>query len=208
MYTVYIHKNKYNGKVYVGITSKAPAKRWRNGKGYIANKPFYNAILKYGWDSFEHIIVADGLDAEQAQELEKELIAEYMSDSPLYGYNLTAGGFGYNGFKKLPMWFNLPTYSDIKSNALLSELFENLLKLAMGNIEVAETVKVYDGDKLVCEKTKTYKTEPNALAIKAIISNYENEKDLKEVIDELKKQELELRKAIAKDNAFDLDLGG
>lgn len=35
MYTVYMHQNKLNGKVYIGITSVPPQERWRNGQGYI-----------------------------------------------------------------------------------------------------------------------------------------------------------------------------
>lgn len=54
---VYMHVNKINSKVYVGITSKKPEERWQKGQGYNSQKYFYRAIQKYGWDSFEHIIL-------------------------------------------------------------------------------------------------------------------------------------------------------
>ena len=46
-----------NKKVYIGITSKNVNTRWQNGKGYPNNPYFTNAILKYGWDNIQHIIL-------------------------------------------------------------------------------------------------------------------------------------------------------
>ena len=41
MYTVYIHKNKVNEKIYVGITKQKPEQRWRlNGSGYKTQEKF------------------------------------------------------------------------------------------------------------------------------------------------------------------------
>jgi hypothetical protein len=51
-YSVYKHTNKYNNKIYIGITKQNPIKRWANGKGYKINSHFRNAIEKYGWDNF------------------------------------------------------------------------------------------------------------------------------------------------------------
>lgn len=56
-YIVYLHINKTNNKVYVGITSMAVNNRWREGKGYIKCEIMNRAILKYGWNNFEHIIL-------------------------------------------------------------------------------------------------------------------------------------------------------
>lgn len=60
MYSIYIHLNKINDKKYIGITCKKPEIRWANGLGY-KKQPFWNAITKYGWDNFEHIIIKDNL---------------------------------------------------------------------------------------------------------------------------------------------------
>ena len=91
-YSVYIHTNKINGKKYVGLTSKTPTERWRNGSGYNHSTHFYYAIKKYGWDNFKHEIYASGLTAEAASALEQSLISELKTTNELYGYNLDAGG--------------------------------------------------------------------------------------------------------------------
>lgn len=92
MYTVYQHKNKINGKVYIGITSQKPEQRWRNGEGYKSSPHFYSAIQKYGWDNFEHNILFVELTKEQACLKEQELIKEFNSMNKEYGYNSTSGG--------------------------------------------------------------------------------------------------------------------
>ena len=58
-YIVYLHISKITGEVYVGYTKNgdSPKKRWRNEHGYVNCLKFYNYIQKYGWDSFNHIIL-------------------------------------------------------------------------------------------------------------------------------------------------------
>lgn len=90
IYTVYVHKNKINGKCYVGITSQNPELRWQNGNGYRTQTKFYNAIRKYGWNGFFHQIMATGLTEEEAKLMEQKLIKFY--DSYNNGYNATLGG--------------------------------------------------------------------------------------------------------------------
>jgi len=95
-YTVYMHKNKINGKVYIGITKQIPKKRWNNGKGY-KNQIFEKAIDKYGWNNFEHIILFEHLNKEQAEQEEIKLIAQYKSNQKEFGYNISKGGKASNG---------------------------------------------------------------------------------------------------------------
>lgn len=92
MYTVYQHRNKINGKVYIGITMQTPEQRWRHGEGYKSSPHFYAAIQKYGWDNFEHNILFQNLTKEEACKKEQELIAKYNSMNREYGYNSTSGG--------------------------------------------------------------------------------------------------------------------
>ncbi len=91
-YCVYIHRNKVNNKQYIGLTSQKPNERWHNGTNYSHNKYFSNAVKKYGWSEFEHIIYASGLTAEEASDLEKQLISEFKTTDMGYGYNLDSGG--------------------------------------------------------------------------------------------------------------------
>lgn len=92
-YKVYIHINKQNNKKYVGITCQDPIeKRWLNGKGYPHNNIFNNAIKKYGWDNFEHIILFNNINYDNACEIEQYLIKELQLQNIEYGYNIAAGG--------------------------------------------------------------------------------------------------------------------
>ena len=105
LFTVYMHVNKINDKKYIGITCQKPNVRWHNGRGYIVQSEngrykqdaFAKAILKYGWDSFEHKILFENLSADEAKEKEIELIAQYhtwLHDPDCHGYNMTPGGDG------------------------------------------------------------------------------------------------------------------
>lgn len=96
-YYVYMHISP-NGKRYIGITQNY-LKRWNNGLGYYRNKYFYNAIQKYGWDNFEHIILFENLAKEEAEQKEIELIAHYKSNQNEYGYNHAQGGSVNSGYK-------------------------------------------------------------------------------------------------------------
>ena len=91
MYSVYKHECP-NGKVYIGITSLPPEERWNKGRGYSNNYHFFNAIIKYGWDNIMHSVLHRGLAQNDAQWIEAQLIAQYHSDNPQYGYNNTVGG--------------------------------------------------------------------------------------------------------------------
>lgn len=90
-WSVYKHTTPV-GKIYIGITHQKPELRWLCGHGYKSNKHFYNAIMCYGWKNISHEIVADGLDREQAETLERELILKYKSYDRTYGYNKALGG--------------------------------------------------------------------------------------------------------------------
>lgn len=187
-YTVYVHTNKRNGKKYVGITSKKPEQRWDSGYGYYLNKPFYHAIKKYGWnDGFIHDIIADGLTAERAAELERELIAQYDSNNPQHGYNRTGGGFGYDGVlsghSRTP---KLPPYEVVMSCEAGRKLFKQLLAVAYGGQKLKEEKRTYCNGVLVCTETKETVTAPNIMAIDVVLKNYENEPALQKNIAVLK----------------------
>lgn len=99
-FTVYAHKNKTNGKMYIGITCQKLKDRWKNGLGYTLNSHMGRAIQKYGWDSFDHLIIATGLSNEKAKEIEKSLVDLLDLTNPEKGYNEAKGGGGGGMYKK------------------------------------------------------------------------------------------------------------
>lgn len=92
-YVVYVHINKINNKMYFGITCQNTDTRWKNGHGYKKGNPyFWNAICKYGWENFYHIVLFKDLSKELANIIESELVKIYNTTDKKYGYNLMNGG--------------------------------------------------------------------------------------------------------------------
>lgn len=124
MFVIYKHTSP-SGKVYIGLTGRKDVNlRWCNGLGYGSNKYFTNAIKKYGWENFQHEIIKTGLTFDEACEWEIKLIAEYKSNNPKFGYNISSGG--YNG--------NLGTHHSEASKKKIS-------KSNLGKVRSEETRK-------------------------------------------------------------------
>ena len=94
IHSLYIHINKLNGKVYVGITKDIETRWYGDGVNYKGCPVFYKAIEKYGWDNFEHLILKDDLTRNEAELAEIELISKLKANNPGFGYNIEAGGAG------------------------------------------------------------------------------------------------------------------
>lgn len=92
LFCVYMHTNKVNNKRYIGITNQRPSYRWRlDGSGY-KHQIFGRAINKYGWENFDHELLAIDVSKEEACELEQKYIQEYQTTNPTHGYNVSTGG--------------------------------------------------------------------------------------------------------------------
>jgi group I intron endonuclease len=97
---IYLFKNKVNNKCYIGKTVNLK----RRYKEHLSGKyksSIYNAIVKYGIDNFDFIVL-DIIEKENITDLNNTLnsletkrISEYNSYNN--GYNLTIGGEGTNG---------------------------------------------------------------------------------------------------------------
>lgn len=98
-YIIYAHKNKITNEYYIGQTcSDLTIRSGLNGKKYTykkKNNEYYHpkfapAIIQYGWDNFEHIILESDITEDIVDEREKDYIKLY--DSVKHGYNATEGG--------------------------------------------------------------------------------------------------------------------
>lgn len=95
-YKVYVHINKINGKLYIGQTKQTLLQRSRaDGSGYKHSRHFLNAIYKYGWENFEHLILINDISLDMANIIEEELIKKYNTTNEKYGYNLNSGGLNH-----------------------------------------------------------------------------------------------------------------
>ena len=101
-YFVYMHISP-SQKVYVGITKdikkrwgyKGEHYTWKQKNGEYMHKPFALAILKYGWENFQHTVVLENVSKSEAIYAEKYLIRWYKIHN--LSYNITDGGDGVLG---------------------------------------------------------------------------------------------------------------
>lgn len=95
-FEVYCITNKVNGKCYVGVTTKGYKNRfanhiWHSRKVNGSCRALYNAMRKYGQDSFSVRLIDTASSFKEMNELERKHIASHGSLHP-NGYNLTDGG--------------------------------------------------------------------------------------------------------------------
>lgn len=91
-YLVYKITCTVNNKSYVGVTNDLRRRMRDHRNPRSSCKALYNAINEHGWDAFSVCVLVEGLDRQQAYELEPALIVEHQTRVP-DGYNITAGGW-------------------------------------------------------------------------------------------------------------------
>lgn len=126
---IYKYENQINHKVYIGQTVDLAARKSSHiSKSRTVKSKFYNAVRKYGWDSFDYSVIAQ-VEAEDIKELsalldslEEQYIEQY--DSYENGYNSTTGGLSCRE-KQMPEGFSeecrtrAKAYSDERIKKLL-----------------------------------------------------------------------------------------
>lgn len=92
--SIYMIKNKKNGKAYIGQTTQSVFKRW-NHHIKSKNNSIISKALKNNVSNFEFIELITCFSKEDLNYFEKKLISELNTISP-NGYNLTSGGQNYD----------------------------------------------------------------------------------------------------------------
>jgi len=91
-YKVYCLTLKEDGRKYFGVTCQNLHMRWKQGQGYKGSTRIYDAIQKYGWESFYHHVVKEFHSKKQAYDYEELMINTYRTTEEKYGFNLQSGG--------------------------------------------------------------------------------------------------------------------
>jgi len=138
---VYKIKNILNNKSYIGWTSKTVDFRWNEHKSdalkFRDNRKFYNAIRKYGTNSWDVTTLCEVENKEDALKKEIEFIVFY--DSYNNGYNSTLGGDGNNG---IIMSDEQIKKSSLTRRSLNKEQYDLMCKLRSDGLITKEIAKI------------------------------------------------------------------
>lgn len=89
---IYKAVNRQNGKAYIGQTIRPISVRWAyHCSRHTKCSALKNAILKYGRESFDVLVIATAKSLDELNQLEEQFIKEHGTMSPR-GYNLHGGG--------------------------------------------------------------------------------------------------------------------
>lgn len=100
---IYKITNQFNGKMYIGKTEDVdPEERWKEHqhdykRHKMEKRPLYDAMNKYGVDSFIFQVIDEENDSEKLCQLERHYIEKYrtyIGFDDCNGYNATLGGDG------------------------------------------------------------------------------------------------------------------
>lgn len=132
---IYIIKNKFNNKVYIG-QSVNPEQRWKQYKSAAAKAPenqlITKAMNKYGFENFWMEILEEGV--ENYDEREKYWIQYFNSTTP-NGYNLSNGGKGSGNGIYAPG-------SAIKNEEVLMEIIDEIIQNTLPLTEIAKKFNI------------------------------------------------------------------
>ena len=174
-FIIYMHKNKINGKIYIGQTCRSLRLRsGANGKNYATQPIFYRAIQKYGWDNFEHTVLYRDLTSEDANKKEIELIEKYNTRDRKCGYNQCVGGNNLCGDSNP---FDGHSHTDTTKRIIAEKARErnigennpnyNNHKLKYGNNPNAKEVRQYDKDGNLISVYSCVSEAANELGVKS-----------------------------------------
>ena len=96
------------GRVYYGITSQDPEKRWMKGNGYRFNKELWKDINRFGWENFQKQILNEDMSQLDA------LFAESF-------YIALSGGVGLEKIYNRASFGTVCEVKDEATRALISE---------------------------------------------------------------------------------------
>lgn len=146
-YKIYKYTNIHNGKVYIGQTKLSLSERAQSrGNNYKECSRFYNAIKKYGWDSFRGEVIADGLSKEAANKEEMRYISLHRSTDPAFGYNILNGGCQHemnNETKLLISEKAKMRYQDPTKNPMFGKKHSEETKQKMSEIKLGRLNPMY-----------------------------------------------------------------